>query len=263
MIKRHFRKIKRLVKNPSKVRYIPNYLKREFTLLRGKTSKRLDKNKCSFTITTISEAKRVRGFKNEENVIHEMVNETDDSDVFYDIGANIGTHSCFVGKDRSVKIYAFEPFSENVKSLRENFELNEIDGELLEIALMNEDSEMKISPESGESGEGEVHISDEGKISVPTYKGDTIIKEKDLDLPNVIKIDVEGAEFEVLKGLENTLESPECRTIFLEIHPDRMPNFGGSEHELKKFLKEKGFSLEKLNERSQEIHIKANREKDE
>jgi FkbM family methyltransferase len=38
--------------------------------------------------------------------------------------------------------------------------------------------------------------------------------------PDIVKIDVEGAELQVLRGMESTLST--VRTLFLEVHPDHL-----------------------------------------
>ena len=46
-----------------------------------------------------------------------------------------------------------------------------------------------------------------------------VIEEKKLRWPNVIKIDVEGYEYMVIKGLENTLRKESCKLVCCEVHP--------------------------------------------
>lgn len=252
-----WKKITLLINNPSKIKHLPDFISIKLREMNGKTKKRVSDKEVEFVVKSESESRRLQNLADEAPIIAKILSELRENETFYDIGANIGTHSCFVGKDKNTKIYAFEPFSENIKSLRDNFKLNNINGDIFEVALMNEDSKMKISPESGEPGEGEVHISDKGDITIPTYKGDTIIEDEGLEIPNVIKIDVEGAELKVLKGLSETLENSKCRTIFLEIHPDRIPNFGGSKNQVLDYLKRKHFEIEIINDRGKEHHILA------
>ncbi|MBC5792917.1 MAG: FkbM family methyltransferase [Nanohaloarchaea archaeon] len=256
MIKRYSKKVLKLVKNPGKIRYVASFLKQEFTLRKGRKTTEINEISCNFTITSPTEYNRVKNFKDEKPVIKSIIEELDESDTFYDIGANIGTHACFAGKT-GAKVYGFEPFPKNAEHLRRNFELNSINGKVFEVALMNQNSEMMLKEESGEAGEGEASISNQGDMSTETWKGDDFISEHEIEQPDVIKIDVEGAELEVLKGLEKTLET--ANTLFIELHGDRIKKFGGSEAELKKFLKDKEFKLYDVGSRESENHIKVKR----
>lgn len=259
-MRRYLNSVKKLFRNPKKVKYIPSFIKREFILERGLITKNIRGVSAKFNVTTISEYRRLKNFKDEQDIIRAIMEEVGTEDAFWDIGANIGTHSCFVGRQNNCQIYAFEPFSENAESLRKNFELNQINGEVFELALMNENSEMKIEAESGEAGEGKVHISDKGDVTIDVVKGDHLIKTRNLQTPNVIKIDIEGAELEVLKGLENTLENDKCRTLFIELHPDRIPKFSDqNESKILNLLTEYGFEVEKLDGKRREYHIWARR----
>jgi len=256
MREKYWRKLRKLAKNPGNIRYLPSFLKQEFTLWRGKKKSSINNQKCTFVTTSPSEYERVSNFKNEKDNIEKIYNELREDEVFYDIGANIGTHSCFAGKTGAL-VYGFEPLPENMKSLRKNFKLNNIDGEVFEVALMKENSEMMLDEESGEAGEGKVSVSEEGSVRTQVYRGDDFIEKKKLESPNVIKIDVEGAELEVLKGLEKTLEDENLRTIFIELHPKRIEKFGGNIEDLKTLLNKKEFKVTKIGNRNKEEHLKA------
>jgi FkbM family methyltransferase len=56
----------------------------------------------------------------------------------------------------------------------------------------------------------------EGTKTVETVRGDSIISREGLESPDVVKIDVEGAEGLVIAGMSNSLSR--CRRIYCEIH---------------------------------------------
>lgn len=254
MIKIYSGKISELTKSPSKVEYIPSFLKQEYFLWKGRKKSTVNGHTCTFVVNSVQEYHRVSSFMEEKEIIEEIMDEIDEETIFYDIGANVGTHSCFTGK-AGAKVYSFEPFPKNARSLKKNFELNNIDGEIFEIALMNENSEMELAQESGEPGEGKVKVTENGDLKTQTYKGDDFIEEENLPKPDIVKIDVEGAELEVLKGLKDTLEG--VSTLFIEIHSDNTSEFEGSRAKLENFLDETGFNLRNINQRKEEVHIKA------
>ena len=54
--------------------------------------------------------------------------------------------------------------------------------------------------------------------SVRMATGDAIVQLGEAARPDLIKIDAEGLEFDILKGLKKTLASPLLRAVFLEVH---------------------------------------------
>lgn len=74
-------------------------------------------------------------------------------------------------------------------------------------------------------------------IEVPRYRLDDYIKEKGLDKISLIKIDVEGFEFPVLKGLQNYFENPDHRPVILcEIAPSAYPLLGYTLAQLSNYM---------------------------
>ncbi len=128
-------------------------------------------------------------------------------DVFVDVGANIGFLSLAgaykVGK--TGKVYAFEPVPETFEILKFNKSINEFNQiQLYQLALGNEEKEGIIYSESENRGGASIinHTSQKGMAIKVKRFDDLNISEK----ISVIKIDVEGFEFEVLKGAKNTIK---------------------------------------------------------
>lgn len=258
-MRRHLRKFVELLRNPSKIQYLEGYLRRELSVFRGKkVSRSISSVEVVFDPRSVSEYERVINVL-EEDIIADILSETTEDDVFYDIGANIGTYSCFIGNYTGSKVVAFEPFPKNAESLRRNLKLNSIDGEVFELALMNEDGSKSIESMSDDPGEGQVLVTGEGDMEVHISKGDSLITEKGLASPSIIKIDVEGAELEVLRGLEECVSGDLPRLIYLEVHRKKIKRFGGSVKELEEFLENRGFELNVLDDRGNDYHLKASR----
>jgi len=80
---------------------------------------------------------------------------------------------------------------------------------------------------------------------------------KDRTYPDVVKIDVEGAEGQVLEGAKDLLEKSHP-TLFIEFHfKSRMQEFGYSFSELKSALKHHRYQLTVLDDRGSEKLVKA------
>lgn len=79
------------------------------------------------------------------------------------------------------------------------------------------------------------------KVEVPTLTLDEWLAENGLR-PDLIKIDIEGAEFLALKGMQNLLvtSGPD---LILELHGDRMPGIGGNLHEMYALLSDAGYEF--------------------
>ena len=249
MIKTVKDKASNLIRNPSKIRYAPNFLNQLYSKqkmkIRGRTKKKVGSIESKFMTETQSEIERTHNLMNEEKVIEKILQETGTEDIFYDIGANTGIYSCYVGKKSNNLVYCYEPFPKNIESLEKNLEINDINSKILEVALMNENSNIKIDTKSGEAGEGKVQVSKDGKLRVRSWKGDDLIREENLKKPTIMKIDVEGAELEVLRGLEKTITESNPK-IFIEIHKKELRDFGSSEKEVIEFLENLDYKLEKI-----------------
>jgi hypothetical protein len=60
-----------------------------------------------------------------------------------------------------------------------------------------------------------------------------------MPVPNHIKIDVDGTEFSVIKGMTATLADPSVRSVMLELNNGR-----GDSHQVVEFLAEKRFRVQ-------------------
>jgi len=145
-------------------------------------------------------------------------------DIFLDVGANIGLHSCvashFVGNEG--KVYAIEPHPETYKILKYNIYLNRLTNiTAFQIALGSKNSTALIydNPKLGRgsaslSPQKNANLKHGRKVKVKTI--DTLIERKLLPIPNLVKIDVEGFELEVLKGARKLLSSSKPPILCIE-----------------------------------------------
>ena len=86
----------------------------------------------------------------------------------------------------------------------------------------------------------EIGVKADGyQIKVPTVKIDDLVKDKELKNPFLIKVDVQGAELEVLRGAEITMQSTEV--IILEVSLFKFMKGAPDLYEVIKFMKDHGF----------------------
>ena len=138
-------------------------------------------------------------------------------DVVYDIGANVGFYSLLASVlvGETGHVYSFEPFPDNLQGLERHLELNHVRNcTVIDAAVSSVDGEAIFDP-SEDRCMG--HLAASGNLRVRTVTLDGLISRKQIRPPNLMKIDIEGAEFECLQGASNIIQKfrPE---IFLATH---------------------------------------------
>ena len=151
----------------------------------------------------------------EKNVIHwlDKIIKNSQHPVIYDIGANIGFYSIRFSPYAKC-IYAFEPASKTFTILNKNISRNCLSNiQTFKLGVSNENSLLSINLYSS-SGNNSLYLRDipkghslkyKGKENVKVIKLDEFIKEKALLPPDIIKIDIEGAELYALQGAREVI----------------------------------------------------------
>ncbi|WP_254768928.1 FkbM family methyltransferase [Salinilacihabitans rarus] len=182
-------------------------------------------------------------------VLGDILDHLKPDDVFWDVGANIGIYTCFAAaKLQSGYVVGVEPNPNNVARIEENLALNGLSADVYQRALLAEresgERTLKITEDAGAGEFG--YLSDRASdgIRVETTTGDALV-DGDVPAPDVLKVDVEGAEFEVLKGLERSIAG--CRLVYLDvITSDSYYEASAPATELYDWLDDRGFETERL-----------------
>lgn len=152
-------------------------------------------------------------------------------DVLYDIGANVGAYSlvAFRFLNGQTKVYAFEPSFTTFPQLCKNIYLNGA-GERITpfpVALSNQNSVTPFHYRDLIPG-GALHalgipVDQVGQpfqpiFTLPTlsYRLNDFVRWFGLPMPNHIKLDVDGTEYQVLEGAAAILGHPELHSVLLE-----------------------------------------------
>lgn len=143
-------------------------------------------------------------------------------DIVLEVGANIGYYALIEAK-LCKKVIAVEPVSTNIERLKANIELNGYKNvEVTHLALGEENTQKDIflSTKSNWHSFTKGPQNNNGTENVPMLTGDEFLKTK--DCPTMLRMDVEGYETKILRGLENTLQNKSLKYLFIEIHPHLM-----------------------------------------
>tara|TARA_R110002096_G_scaffold285073_13_gene478921 strand:+ start:2109 stop:2852 length:744 start_codon:yes stop_codon:yes gene_type:complete len=140
----------------------------------------------------------------------------DETDRFYDIGANVGSYSLLAGKVCKVPGLAFEPVPTTFNALERNLKTNELEGLIhAKRTAVGASSEwIKFSTDRGPTNQVVDHSYKGSSQDVPVITLDSLIGES--PVASFWKIDVEGFEMEVLEGAKESLQSPRVNVILLE-----------------------------------------------
>jgi FkbM family methyltransferase len=170
---------------------------------------------------------------------------------FVDIGANFGLHTLLgcelVGA--TGRVIAVEPVPANLRLLRRNVDLNGYFDrcEIADLALNDggcNNVEMSVEPGLSLAATLKSNRYSQ-KVQVKAGAYDQLISSK-FPVPNLVKIDVEGAEHEVLKGATMLLKHG--APLLIEVHRYELGEFGSSSEQLSSYLASYGYREERLDE---------------
>lgn len=142
------------------------------------------------------------------------------ADILIDIGANIGVFSLYAAQSGVERIYAYEPNRSAYNVLLRNISVNGLEKTISpkRLAVSGCDRETVKIP-LGSSPYNQITRGNSGEDfeEVSTVTLDTIINENNFDSVDLLKIDCEGAEYEIIPGLSKSAFS-RLREIRMEFH---------------------------------------------
>src|SRR5215203_5029528 len=171
-----------------------------------------------------------------EEIIHMTIREDHiiehftprQGDVVVDIGAHMGRYTIIAAKRVGTKgkVMAIEANPSNFEMLNRNIKLNQLTNIIsLNNAVYSKETKIKLYLPGEELGDTIYNtiISDRAKnedkfVEVNANTLDYLLQSKGIKQVNWIKIDVEGAEFEVLKGAHNLLLNSRNIVLLMEVH---------------------------------------------
>lgn len=146
--------------------------------------------------------------------------------VFVDVGANIGLFTVTAARlNPRVRVFAFEPNPTSYGLLQENIELNGLTNvDAAQAAVGETRGRASLDISSPHAGCHSILSSGTRRMEVPVICLDDFFAEKKL-FPSLIKVDVEGYEPRVLRGMKSIPREHEFQ-IILEFNPEHLARGG-------------------------------------
>ncbi len=187
------------------------------------------------------------GMVDEGPALVDLLGRLRSCDTFWDVGAAFGTYTVSAAL-RGANVVAIEPDPRLRQLIRINMGYNGLGWDRIRLqgvalgsspgrCVLHSDGERGGAPSLRPNGQG-------GRVEVSVTTGDLLVAGGDASEPDVVKIDVEGAECEVLRGMRGLLNGARLRHIYLEIHPTLLPKFGHSVRDVIGELGVHGFVME-------------------
>lgn len=158
--------------------------------------------------------------------------------VVLDVGAHIGLFSVIAARcvGQHGKVVAYEPTPTTFRLLRHTIHINQLKNVVTPVtaAVGHESGEINfyVSDNAADNSNSLVAYKTDRKlypVTVPLTTIDLQVREQGLSRVDFIKIDVEGAEYDTLRGARETLTTYKPKVI-LAIHPDAIESKGDSLH---------------------------------
>ena len=174
--------------------------------------------------------------------------------VFIDVGANFGLYTCVLSANRNVQAYSIEPNYMVMPALLKNVALNgRSNVTILNVALSNEIQFVGFRLQNlSNLGLASFEVTNHSPFSVLSCPLEFIFKSQQIQTAELIKIDVEGNEFDVLMNFP--FNKYQVKNILIEFNDLSSKSL----KELKAFFSLRGFKLldisgKELNNLSKEI----------
>ncbi len=184
---------------------------------------------------------------------HEMLETLDShlpkNGIFLDIGANEGFFTLYASK-RAREVIAIEPQKRAADCIRNNLKLNGITNANIHEFALGKTEELRDFHLANDTNTGSSGFVNMVRYNIPVEK----IEVKTLDAlmerlgwPSIdlAKVDIEGAEYELLLGAAQTLRKGLIKNIAIELHPKQLSMQGYSSEHVLNLLRDNAYHIDR------------------
>ena len=173
--------------------------------------------------------------------------------VVLDIGGHLGVHSRRFSKlvGNTGRVYVFEANPENHRVLLHNLKARQYrNAEVLHSAVADRDGTalLHLSPGHSNHSLNSGYTAETGTVEVPCISVDTFCANRKIDRVDFIKVDTEGAEPMVLRGMRGTIEANPSITLLVEHNPAALRAGGVEPDEFLSLLASLGLRYDSVSE---------------
>ena len=210
----------------------------------------INNKKFVFYVKNFHCYKRYNSILYKEPVTIEWLNKIKSNQILWDIGANIGIYSLYAAIIKRANVFAFEPISNSSNVLLKNIELNCLQDKIkiFNFGLGNKNNLSKLFYVSNHAGSARHSYKKSKKFkyfeNILILNPEYLINNKLLKMPNYVKIDTDGGEIEILKGLKKVLKSAKLKSICIENEYGRYEK--QKKNKILNIMKQNRFKLKKI-----------------
>ena len=173
-------------------------------------------------------------------------------DVFVDVGANEGYFSVLGAKQvtQRGRVISVEPQARLLPVIAENLRLNEVTNATvvnMAISASKGSVDLYLAPDTNSGSSGIYNTGKTRRASAPvmTQTLTELLAESNIQEAALIKIDVEGFEYEVVMGSQEVFCERRIRALALEFHPEILASRGLAMAPIGDFLMACGYELDR------------------
>lgn len=207
----------------------------------------------------------IQGKDPEKKIKEVFLKNINSGDTVIDVGAHIGEFSLIAAKKIGNKgsVIALEPLAENVEWLKNNLLLNNCQNCLVfPVAVGQKSGSMLLYKKNINATMGLLEpvlnlekLVPSSEVKVMTI--DEILDINKIEKVNMLKIDVEGYEYEVLLGCKESFKQKKIKKILCEIHLDYLKKKQITQNIIYSLFRDNGFVVNEIEKDSNTPHILA------
>jgi FkbM family methyltransferase len=194
----------------------------------------------------------------EKEIAHKGIYEAETVELFLkllgpgmtvlDVGANVGQYALLAAErvGPSGRVHAFEPTPHVAAKLRSNIRLNGFDNVTVSETAVNDSCGEAVLYYAENDGENNILAPEAGSSSsvrVATVTLDEYLGSKGIDQVDVVKMDIEGAEVQALRGASRLLTGDRAPVLFVEVNPGKLASGSHGAGDLVGGLRRHGYEV--------------------